>query len=341
MKDCSDDLKSYEKDEVLLESSTRTSLRKNRDANRDRLKRGLQNNKKPQPDEFIIQGSYAMRTMVQHATNDYDIDDGAAFEKHKLVLDDEAKTPMTPLQAKQMVKSGLLAGGAPTEPEIKKNCVRVDYKAGHHVDIPVYRRSTDAIGNTTLELASGDEWRFTNPREITEWFQEQEKRTHKEGETDPQLRRLVRLFKDYVRVNLKSNSLSGLILTILAEEQHRSYDAREDEAFRSLIRKVRDRLLTNRVVRNPKAWSEILTKDSDGAKIDKLTERIKDTLSEMEVLDDPKCTKSEARDVWDATFKTDYFGNLENDDQARKAPYTPSSTEPQTPVYLRGSGTSA
>ena len=341
MKDCSDDLKNYEKDEVLLQTATRTSLRGNRDANRDRLKRGLDKNKKSQPDEFIIQGSYAMKTMVQHATNDYDIDDGVAFDKRKLVQDDEAKTPMTPLQAKQMVKSGLVSGGAPTQPVIKKNCVRVDYASGHHVDIPVYRRTVDVLNRVKLELASGDEWRETNPREITDWFQEREKWTKQEGETDPQLRRLVRLFKDFVRVNLKGKSLSGLILTILAEEQHRSYNAREDEAFRTLIRKVRNRLLVDRVVRNPKFVSEILTKDSDGEKIDKLVELIKDTLDAMAVLDDPKCTKSEAREVWDETFKTDYFGNLEDDDQAQKAPYTPSPTEPQKPVYVRGPGTSA
>ena len=48
------------------------------------MKRGLEKNKKPKPDEFIIQGSYAMKTMTQHATNDYDIDDGAAFVEEKL-----------------------------------------------------------------------------------------------------------------------------------------------------------------------------------------------------------------------------------------------------------------
>src|SRR5438552_12626951 len=81
MKDCSNDILNYHDDEVTLSTKTRENLRGNRDANRDRLKRGLENNNEPKPEEFIIQGSYAMKTMTQHATNDYD---GAAFAEEKL-----------------------------------------------------------------------------------------------------------------------------------------------------------------------------------------------------------------------------------------------------------------
>src|SRR5205823_12422209 len=102
MKDCSNDIVNYHDDEVTLSSKTRENLRGNRDANRDRLKRGLEKNKKPKPDEFIIQGSYAMKTMTQHATNDYDIDDGVAFVEEK--LKDENGVPFTPREAKEMVR---------------------------------------------------------------------------------------------------------------------------------------------------------------------------------------------------------------------------------------------
>src|SRR5438132_2117756 len=67
MNDCSNDILNYHADEVTLSPKTRETLRANRNANRDRLKRGLDTNKKPKPDEFIIQGSYAMKTMTQHA----------------------------------------------------------------------------------------------------------------------------------------------------------------------------------------------------------------------------------------------------------------------------------
>ncbi len=77
MFDCSKDILAYHDDEVTLPHAERTNMRGRRDANRDRLKKGLKDKGKPAPREFARQGSYAMKTMVQHPDNDYDIDDGA------------------------------------------------------------------------------------------------------------------------------------------------------------------------------------------------------------------------------------------------------------------------
>ena len=49
------------------------------------MRKGLEDAEKPAPIEFVKQGSYAMKTMVQDPDNDYDIDDGVYFEKDKLV----------------------------------------------------------------------------------------------------------------------------------------------------------------------------------------------------------------------------------------------------------------
>ena len=85
MFDCSDDVLAYHDDEVTLPQADRSVMRGRRDANRDRLKKGLKDKKKPAPREFVSQGSYAVKTMTQHPKRDYDIDDGAyCAEKHKL-----------------------------------------------------------------------------------------------------------------------------------------------------------------------------------------------------------------------------------------------------------------
>ena len=76
-------------------------MRKRRNANRDRLKKGLKTNEKPASREFVTQGSYAMKTMVQHPDSDYDIDDGVYFCKEDLVGDRGAE--LSGLQARQMV----------------------------------------------------------------------------------------------------------------------------------------------------------------------------------------------------------------------------------------------
>lgn len=340
MKDCSKDILNYHDQKVTLPKSVQDSLRGNRNANRDRLKRGLDKNEHPRPDNFIIQGSYGMKTMKQHPDKDYDIDDGAAFAADKLT---NAKgEPLTPRQAKERVRDALIAGGGlTTDPVIKRNCVRVDYADGHHVDIPVFRLSNDVLGQTKREFGSGDEWKVSDPTGITNWFQNIEKNTHKDGESEPQLRRLVRLLKMYASNNLGKDALSGLLLTVLTAELHVYHNTREDDAFRKLLKSVRTRLGYNRTVYNPADRSEELTRDRDGDKIDKLIQKIEGSLKTLEILDDPDCSQVEARKAWDNVFKSDFFSKLQMDEQAKKAPATPSDSYPDKRVNIQGPGTSA
>jgi hypothetical protein len=305
------------------------------------MKRGLAKNEKPQPNEFIIQGSYAMKTTVQHPENDYDIDDGVAFDETKLIKPDD--TEMTPLEAKQMVREALIdGGGLRKDPTIKKNCVRVEYAAGHHVDIPVYRRTIGHNGAVTTFKIAGTEWRESNPKDITDWFVKTEKNTKVEAEEEPQLRRMVRLLKMYSQSNLGNKALCGLILTVLAAEKHFYYNPREDAAFRNLLSGIKLRLEFNREVRNPANWGEVLTKEKDEAKIDALVEQIEKTLKTMEALDAEGCTLAQAREIWDKTFNTTYFGEIQKaEDDATRAPSTPSRTEPEKKAYIRGPQTSA
>ena len=120
MKDCNKDIRNYHKDRVVLNSKQRTNLRERRNANRERLQRGLKANEKPLPKEFVIQGSYQAKTTIQEPNNAYDIDDGAVF------LLEELKGPqggdMTPLDAKKMVRDAVDDGSFKTSPEVKTNC---------------------------------------------------------------------------------------------------------------------------------------------------------------------------------------------------------------------------
>lgn len=340
MKNCSKDILKYHAENVTLPTSVQDTLRGNRNANRDRLKRGLDKNEHSQPDYFIIQGSYGMKTMKQHPKNDYDIDDGAAFSEEKLRNKDGA--PLTPLQARIRVRDALIAGGGlPGTPELKKNCVRIKYAAGHHVDIPVYRLRTDIFGQKITEIASGDDWRESNPTEITEWFRATEKQTQVTEEPEPQLRRLVRLLKSYSTSNLRSSSLSGLILTVLAAECHTLHNPREDDAFRKLIERIKQRLSYNITVVNPADQTEELTKEADKDKIDKLVEKVSESLYTLAVLDDSECSQAEAREAWDEVFVTDFFSLLQSDEQANRTPNTPADGYPDKRVNIQGPGTAA
>jgi hypothetical protein len=113
-----------------------------------------------------------MKTMRQHLAKDYDIDDGVYFSKELLVGDRGAE--MSALQARQMVRDALDDGSFKTPPEVRKNCVRVSYETGFHVDGPIYRRVTtrDVLGEATHhhELASS-EWKRSDTRDVTAWFE--------------------------------------------------------------------------------------------------------------------------------------------------------------------------
>lgn len=138
MHNCSRDVLGYHDDNVTLPQTERDEMRERRNANRDRLKKGLKKAEKPSPLESRSQGSYAMRTMTQHPAKDYDIDDGVYFAKEDLVGPRGAE--MSALDARQMVRDALDDGSFKRAPESRNNCVRVYYDAGYHVDIPVYRR---------------------------------------------------------------------------------------------------------------------------------------------------------------------------------------------------------
>lgn len=141
MYDCSEELVSFHDDLVTLPQAERTAMRDRRDANRKRIKNGLEDNEKPKPIEFVPQGSYAMKTMVQDPDNTYDIDDGIYFDKPDLI--GPRGGTMSALDARQMVRDAVDDGSFKEKPEVLPNCVRVHYDAGYHVDIPVYRRVTN------------------------------------------------------------------------------------------------------------------------------------------------------------------------------------------------------
>lgn len=336
MKNCSDDIIKYHNAEVSLGSNQQSDMRDRRSANRKRLASGLAKMERKGPSEHVVQGSYAMKTMVQHPDNNYDIDDGAAF------LPEQLKTAtgleMTSRQAKELVRDALMKDDRlPSEPEILKNCVRVNYEGGYHVDIPVYRATT-AFGQTKFEIA-GVEWRKTNPREITEWFDERVAATKRGDESDPQLRRMVRLIKKYARVQCgDTDAPSGLILTVLVNEAHPSNQDREDEALRSVLQRVKRRLDGYWQVYNPRDTSEQLTKPADQAKLTRLAAKIGASLIQLAKLDEASCSRALARSTWDDVFKTDYFNKLEEVDREVAAS---GIRTPDRPVNKQGGGTYA
>ena len=102
MRNCSHDLLDYHRDKIQLSSNQKAQLRDRRDANRGRIRDGLNKAGIPQPQKFVSQGSYAMQTTIQEPENDYDIDDGVVFNMES--LRGPRRANKTALEARQMIR---------------------------------------------------------------------------------------------------------------------------------------------------------------------------------------------------------------------------------------------
>ncbi len=315
MFDCAKDVRAYHDQNVTLPKTEQDKMRNRRNSNRKRLRNGLAKADKPAPIEFVKQGSYAMKTMVQDPDNDYDIDDGVYFRKEDLVGPRGAE--MTSLQARQMVRDAVDDGRFKQAPEVRSNCVRVFYKAGYHVDLPVYRRvvtSTVSGDKVHYELAASSGWKRSDARNVTDWY-EDERAKSADGR---QLRRINRALKKYARSrhSWHDGILRGFGISVLVTECF-GHNDREDCALYSTMVAIRDRLNWDLQIAHPVTPGDYITSGTDNARArsfrDKLTEAI-DTLQPLFKTD---CTRERALKCWDKVFATTYFSErLENEQRA-------------------------
>jgi hypothetical protein len=308
MFDCAKDVLAYHDDEVTLPQSDRNAMKKRRDANRKRVKEGLAEKDKPKPVEFCTQGSYAMKTMVQDPDDCYDIDDGVYFEKDELKGDRGAE--MSALDVRQMVRDAVDDGSFKTKPEVLKNCVRVYYDGGYHVDIPSYRHVVKQgffSNEEFYELASSD-WKRSDARDVTEWFEKENSEKSLDEDNGRQLRRICRMIKKFAqsRPSWQDSIASGFMITKLVTECLKP-KKREDEALHDTMKAIRDRLKWDLVVKHPVTPNETITNDSEDPKAKFLRDRLADAVRWLEPATKSDCTREDALDCWDKVFNTDYF----------------------------------
>lgn len=324
MFDCSTEILNFHNKAVTLSEEIRGNLRGHRQANQDRLKKGLDQADKPKPIEFVKQGSYAMRTMVQHKNSDYDIDDGAVFDAEKL-------GQKSALDARKMVCDAIQDNRFKTPPEVKNNCVRVYYEEGHHVDIPVYRTTDTDFG---YELASTD-WRESNPTGVNKWFAD---RLSTRSDAGHQMRRQVRLLKKFARSRDSWNLPSGFALTVLIDESYIEKDEREDRAFYKLLVEIKNRLLLNKHIQHP-VIDESLSEGKEN-RVEELEDKVIWAIEKLSEVHDQNCTRLKALKVWKTVFNTDFF-DADIEEESEKASikeFQVMSGNPSDPVDKKGGG---
>ncbi len=308
MHNCHSDILEYHDDYVTLSRSERNKMRDRRNANRNRINKNLKDDD-PKPIGFQTQGSYSMLTMVLDPSNDYDIDDGIYFNKEDLVGSRGGE--LTPRQAKQIVCDAAQDSSFKRAPEIRTNCVRVYYNDGSHVDIPVYRKyvEEDLWGNEeeVFEIA-GAEWKRSDPKSVTNWFNDHNINQSPDIVNGRQMRRIVRLMKKFARsrASWKSRMASGFVITALIVECYQKDAERDDKALYDTMKAVYDRLVYDLEVDHP-VLDEKLTKGADDAKTKFLREKLKETLAKLDELFDSNCDDATALEAWGRLFNSGFF----------------------------------
>ena len=311
MFNCNDDLKAFHNEKVTLNNFQQSEMRSRRNANRNRLIRGLHKNNDPALDSHQSQGSYAMHTMVQNVDNDYDIDDGVIFLKEDLI--GSQGTDKSALDARKMVCSALDDISFNKPPCVLKNCVRVQYNKGYHVDIPVYRKFEDG----SLELASSD-WKGSCPGEITEWYNKAVCDLSPDTINGRQLRRVTRLLKAFKdsRNSWKNRTVSGFVVSVLVVENYISND-RDDISMFETMKAIYNRLLLNLEVTNP-VRNEMLTKGVDDSHTKFLREKLREALDHLEILSDNQCTRLVALKAWNKVFQNDFWSERISNEESKQ-----------------------
>jgi hypothetical protein len=195
--------------------------------------------------EFNSQGSFVMDTLIKPTREDYDLDDGIYFIGSMI----EEQRPL-PEEFHDWVKRSIDRGYDDIETITDKaTCVRVAYKKGFHVDLPIYYSENFE----SPYLANKEQgWILSNPIEFIAWFEDKIKSGFQKGflyetrmfaeyekwsadirKTDHQLRRIVRYLKSWGDLR-REEMPCGLIMTILAAN-HYSPNDRDDIALKETL----------------------------------------------------------------------------------------------------------
>lgn len=164
--------------------------------------------------EFFIQGSYKLNTMIRTKDDTCDMDDGIYFKNNP--------DNVNGATLQQWVKEAV-EGTTDTTPTHKKKCIRVDYKAGYNIDLPVMVFDDKKDEHPNLAVKNS-EFQKDDPKEFVTYF--------KDNRTE-QLVRIVKYLKswcDYKRQEMPS----GLAMTILSLEHHQEND-RDDIAMKFVL----------------------------------------------------------------------------------------------------------
>ena len=307
--------------EISLKPDQRKNLQKGRDAIKELIENYFSEEKGVAKPEFYLQGSYALKTMVQPlGKEDYDLDDGVYLQH----TDDDKSRP-SPVEASNLILEAVK--GHATKTENKKNCVRVVYAEGYHIDLPIYRMIGGKIYLGTLD---GNEWIPSDAKAFNDWFYSRLEKTE-------QMRSCIKYLKagkDIWRCDLK-----GIHITVLVALNHVPVKSRDDESLVETLAGMFNYLNKNRRIDNPIDPNENLLNDWSDSRITAAVEALAkacEHASKALQLPDKRLAAEQWRCVLGTRFPLPPSGNKTKGDGNRKqAPVViVKNPQPWSPGWL-------
>ena len=142
---------------------------------------------------------------------------------------------------------------------------------------------------------------------MEEWFNEEIK------DKSDNLRKVIRLSKMFCKSRETwKNMPSGLIQTVLCDEELATDYSRIDELFyytmQAIVNRINDSTDVVAPVDNGRA---LVTRDVDRQRMINWKNRLESNLKEINILFEPDCTYSKAINAWSKFFNHSYWTNLE------------------------------
>ena len=188
---------------------------------RDKIRDYFKENHKDYKPKFYIQGSYKLGTLIKTKDDTCDLDDGVYFK--------ENSEDVTGTTLQNWVKDAVY-GTTDATPTHKKKCIRVDYKAGYNIDIPVFIFDEDTEKHPNLAVKNA-EFQIDDPKEFIEEYQRVK---------SDQMTRMVKYLKSWCD-HKREDMPSGLAMTVLTMNYFQSND-RDDIALKYLLIEIETNL---------------------------------------------------------------------------------------------------
>jgi len=200
--------------ELNITNTKEESLMKSRENLREKIRDYFKDKHPDYKPKFYIQGSYKLKTLIRTKDDTCDLDDGVYFK--------ENPKDMTGTTLQNWVKDAV-EGTTDATPTHKKKCIRVDYKAGYNIDIPVFVFDKDTDKHPYLAVKDED-FQIDDPKEFIDEY--------KRVKSD-QMTRMVKYLKSWCD-HKREDMPSGLVMTVLTMK-HFQGNNRDDVAFKYLL----------------------------------------------------------------------------------------------------------